>query len=394
MISRFLDKVAPRRLASNSETGYRRMLRWAALPVTNRRWAAPLAAIALGFGLFAGVAIGPGAAGTLATAPYQVIEMPSLLSNSGNGEEEAVEAEEEPAIAETGEASGGFGGEEEASSGFVAEVPLEGEETFEPAEEEQETPSQVAAPKEEEPVASEDQELAGTVVHVNAAAGSYTVAETGGVMSAIHAGKTPAAGTQVEVPIRSLANGTLAEAGKRHRTGSKKRATLAGIVTYVGADPAVPAYAVSNRGTSLLVHVAAEPSGTVPPLPALGAYATVTAGIDGAGLLWQQQLTSGGAPFTHSDFEGIVAAFEPETKHLLISADDRGESGQNLTFAVPAGIDASAFAVGGSVLASADIGADGSLTLTGLASDEHLKGAEDEAATQGDLVPEKPKGQE
>ena len=179
----------------------------------------------------------------------------------------------------------------------------------------------------------------------------------------------------------------------RRKTGSKKKATLAGIVTYVGADPAAPAYTVSNRGASLLIHVAPEASGAMPPLPALGAYATVTAGLDPAGLLWQQQLSGGGAPFTHADFEGIVAAVEPETAHLLISADDRGESGQNLTFTVPAGIDASKLAASDSVLASADIGADGSLTLTGLASDERLKGAEDEKATQGDLVPEKPKGQ-
>ena len=35
-------------------------LRWAALPIIDRRWTAPLSAIALGFGLFVGVAIGPG----------------------------------------------------------------------------------------------------------------------------------------------------------------------------------------------------------------------------------------------------------------------------------------------------------------------------------------------
>jgi hypothetical protein len=391
VIERIRDVLAPRRAVPSSPSGYRRLLRWAALPVTDRRWAAPLAAVALGFGLFAGVAIGPGAAGTLATGPYQLIEMPSLLADSG-GEEDAAETEEEaPPIAETGEASGGFGGEEASSSGLVAEVPFEEEETFEPAEEDT---SSKAKPEEEEPVASEDQELSGTVIHVNTAAGSYSVAETGGVMSAVHAGKLPAAGSAVEVPIRSLANGTLAEAGVRHRTGAKKRTTLAGIVTYVGADPAAPAYTVSNRGTSLLVHIQPEASGALPPLPALGAYATVTAGLDPAGLLWQQQLSGGGAPFTHADFEGIVAAVEPETAHLLISADDRAESGQNLTFSVPAGIDPSALAAGESVLASADIGADGSLTLTGLASDERLEGAEDEKATQGDLVPEKPKGQQ
>ena len=100
----------------------------------------------------------------------------------------------------------------------------------------------------------------------------------------------------------------------------------------------------------------------------------MTAGLDPAGLLWQQQQSGGGAPFTHADFEGIVAAVEPETAQLLISADDAARAGQDLTFTVPAGIDVSALAVGDSVLASADIGADGSLTLTGLASDERLRG--------------------
>jgi len=393
VIERIRDAVAPRRAAPSSPTGYRRVLHWAALPVTDRRWAAPLCAVALGFGLFAGVAIGPGAAGTLATSPYQLIEMPSLLADSGGGEEEVeVEEEEAPAIAETGGASGGFDSEEESSSGFVAEAPFEEEASSEPSEEE--SPGQAAKPEEEEPVTSEDQELAGTVVHVNPAAGSYTVAEEGGVMSAVHAGKLPAAGTEVEVPIRTLANGTLAEAGTRQKTGGRKRAELAGIVTYVGADPVAPAYTVSNRGTSLLVHVQPDPAGALPPLPALGAYATVTAGLDPAGALWQQQISGGGAPFTHADFEGIVAAVEPETTHLLVSADDVRESSKDLTFAVPAGIDIGSLVPGDSVLLSADIGADGALTLTGLAGDEHRKGAEDEKATQGDLVPDKPKGQE
>jgi hypothetical protein len=372
---------------------YRTLLRWAALPVTDRRWAAPLCAIALGFGLFAGVAIGPGAAGTLATAPFQVIEMPTVAGGSDEGEGEAAE---EPAVAAAPEPSGGFGGGEESSSFAPA---LE-EEAFEPAEEEPLEPvdegstTKGAAPKDEKHPEPETQELVGTVAHVNPAASSYTVAEAGGVMSAVHAGKLPAAGAQVEVPIRSLANGTLAEAGKRHRAGVKKRATLAGIVTYVNADPIAPAYSVSNRGTSLLVHVTPNASGATPPLPALGAYATVTAGLDPAGALWQQQLSGAGAPFTHADFEGIVAAVEPETARLLVSADDVRESGQDLSFAIPPEIDATALVPGDSVLLSADIGADGALTLTGLASDERLKGAEDEKATQGDLVPDKPKGQE
>lgn len=387
MIKRVLDAVAPRRAVS-AEKGYRRLLRWAALPVTNRRWAAPLAAVALGFGLFAGVAIGPGAAGTLATAPYQLIEMPS-----GGGNAEGGEGEEEVATspAPESEASGGF---EEESAAFTPVVPV-AEEPFEPTAEEEPAPIPQAAPEEEEESSQpEAEELVGTVVHVNKAAGSYTVAEAGGVMSAVHAGKLPAPGAKVEVPIRALANGTLGEAGKRKKTGSKARATLAGIVTFVASDPAALAYTLSNRGTSALIHVHPDPAGILPPLPVLGAYTSVVADLEAPGLLWQSSASGGGAPYTHADFEGIVAAFSPETLQLVVSADDRRESGQDLTFSVPAGIDASKVAAGESVLLGADIGADGSLTLTGLASDERLEGADDAKATQGDLVPEKPKGDE
>lgn len=426
MIERLRDALAPRRVV-DSETGYRRLLRWAALPVTDRRWAAPLTAVALGFGLFAGVAIGPGATGTLATAPYQLIEMPSLGGGADDGEDES------PPEAAAPQPGGSFGGgEEESPSTFTPIVPVE-----EPLETggEEESPSHHVA-EEKAPSQPEKQELAGTVVHVNPAASSYTVAETGGVMSAVHAGKLPPLGTAVEVPIKTLANGTLAEAGKRKKTGSKKGATLAGIVTFVDADPAAPAYTVSNKGTSLLVKVHPDPTGAAPLLPALGAYASVSVEIEALevppqepatvlpetaptseapaaptpscvpspaqepvavepkGVLWQSRISGGGAPFTHGDFEGIVTAVCLETAQTLISADDLREAGQDLIFVVPPEIDATELTVGDSVLAAADIAADGTLTLTGLASDERLKGADDQTATQGDLVPEKSKGQE
>ena len=69
--------------AGGSDTAVHRA---ASLAVTDRRWAAPLA-VALGFGLFLGVAIGPGAAGTLATGgPLIQVEVPS----SSGGSEEVV----------------------------------------------------------------------------------------------------------------------------------------------------------------------------------------------------------------------------------------------------------------------------------------------------------------
>ena len=53
-----------------------RVLRAFSLVVTDRRWAAPLSAMALGFGLFIGVAVGPDAAGSLAGSPL-IVELPA-----------------------------------------------------------------------------------------------------------------------------------------------------------------------------------------------------------------------------------------------------------------------------------------------------------------------------
>jgi hypothetical protein len=460
VIQRLLDKLAPRKAARGSDTGHRRLLRWAALPVTDRRWAAPLSAVALGFGLFAGVAIGPGASGTFAGGVPQVIEIPGFGASSDNGEEES----EEPASAEAPAPQGESGGEE---STFA---PLATEAGFEVPEEEAEAPPAAGpAPEEKEPSAPGKEELAGTVVHVNAAAGSYTVAESGGVMSAVHTGKLPQAGTQVKVPIEALANGTLSEAGKRVESGKRRRATLAGIVTAVDATPSAPSYVVSNRGSSVPIHVHPDPSGTVPALPVLGAYASIAveietraaasaskagpqasasagepplaeppapqppetkpppaepippesaptqpaapaptavlpaapapscapdpahppAAIESRSVLWQRRASGGGTPFTHGDFAGIVTAICPATGQLAISADDVRESGRDLTFAVSPGLDLSKLEYGQSILVSADIAADAALTLKGLASDEHRKGADDIKAIQGDLAPAK-----
>ena len=439
MIDRLRDALAPRREAPVADRGYRRLLRWAALPVTDRRWAAPLAAAALGFGLFAGVAIGPGASGTLATAPFQLIEELQVAA-SGGGQE--VEEGKSTGLAGGPSPEEGLG-EEEGLPSLAPVVPEE--ESLEEGDGESEPVGQ--APEDEKAAQEPDeQKLAGAVVYVNAAASSYTVVEAGGVMSAVHAAKLPVVGSEVEVPIETLANGTLAEAGKRRKTGTAKRATLAGIVTHIEADSLAPAYTVSNKGSSVRVAVHPDPAAALPPLPELGAYASVTVNVEPLkpaaastsadaesdpvasqeagptyepapvvpvplpppaadcapdpvlpapqaprGTLWQSQISGGGAPFTHADFAGIVTAICAAASQLLVSADGIREGGEDLRFAVPATIDTSKLGVGDSVLASADIAADGSLTLTGLASDERRKGADDAKLAQGDLAVKKPK---
>jgi hypothetical protein len=430
---RLRDIVAPVRPAG-SVTGYRRILRWAALPVTNRRWAAPLCALALGFGLFAGVAIGPGTSGSLATGAPSVIEIPSLLSSDEGAAEEG--SEEEAESGGFAESSGGSGGGEEASA-FPSEasssefIPsfseVESPESPEPSES---TPGpKETSPKAEAEPEEETQPVSGVVVHANPAAGSYTVAESGGLLNAVHAAKLPVPGAQVSVPVRTLANGTFAEAGQRKQTGRKPQTSLAGIVTFVDAAPAAPAYTVSKRGVSALVHVHPDPTGAPAALPQLGAYATVAVDIEKAppasqaaappatevappatpptctpdpakpppatpapvALLWQRQLDADGAPFASSDFEGVVMAVCPAEGTLLLSADDLRESGKDLLFAVPKSIDTGKLVAGDSVAATAAIEAGGALNLTGLASDERTKGADDTATAQGDLVSHQPK---
>lgn len=422
MRKRLLDLVAPVRPA-RGDRGYRRILRWAALPVTDRRWAAPLCAAALGFGLFAGVAIGPGASGSFATGASPVIELPGLLADSGGDDRESGAGE-----SGAGEALAG-GGSEESAEPFAEEAALPEEAFAEeeaPAEEapaaappDKEAPDDAPAP--EEPA----QTIAGLVVHANPAAGSYTLAEAGGLLSAVHAAKLPAPGTKVSVPVRTLANGTFAEDGKRKQSGKRTSASIAGIVTFVDPDPAAPAYTVSKRGVSMLIRVRPDPAGATPVLPQIGAYATVSVEIEKAqpgapppppqapapdpapacapdptqpltvpaptAILWQQTLDADGAPFASSDFAGVIAAICPEEAKLAFSGDDLRQSGEDIVFEVPSSIDLAGLEVGDSAAATAAIEADGTLRLTGLASDERTKGADDAKAAQGDLASQTPR---
>jgi hypothetical protein len=421
--------------------GYRRLLRCAALPITDRRWAAPLSAVALGFGLFVGVAIGPGAAGTFGTGAAQIIEIPG-----SGGEAASVEGDKENRSQATAGAGDGhsasLGSSPSTGTASSSFIPLGEPETLGSGEgTEASAPKDKSSPPEKTPE-PEKEAITGVVVHANSAAGSYAVAEPGGALTAIHAPTAPQLGTKVEVPIRPLANGTLAEAGTRTRLGRQMRAQLSGIVTYVDPTPAAPAYTVSKRGVSLLVHVHPDPAGLAPTLPVVGAFASVEVDIEelqpadlaalsdtpassdeqaaseGASatstsaeplaatppscapdptqpplppieppaVLWQRNIDAEGAPFTYSDFEGIVIAVCPEEGKLRVSADDIRESGEDLLFDVPPKIDMTRLRVGDSILASATIAADGALSLTGLASDERTKGADDLETAQGDLA--------
>lgn len=400
---------------------YESVMRALARVVTDRRWAAPLSAMALGFGLFLGVAIGPGTDGSLATRAGQIV---------------AVSLAEPEREMEAGGSEGGGGASpprsEPAAEPFEAEAAFEPEpfEEFVPAAPSPEPEAEPAAPPpepdaEEEGGEGESVEVKGAVVRANPAAGSYTVATGAGELISIHAPKLPALGAKLEVEATPLPNSTFLEQ-RRSSGGSATGASLSGVVTHVDADPAEPAYTVSGRGSSILVHVDPAPA---PELPVPGAYVKVGVRIEPmsppappapepvpppplpaaepmpyvpapacvadsalrppprpAKVLTQSSIEAEPEPATYFDLAGIVSAICPESGELLLSADDLRESGADISLLVPAEFKLAKLKVGDSFLATATLGEDGLLTLAGLASDEGSKGAEDVNSAQGDLA--------
>jgi hypothetical protein len=414
------------------------VLSWASLPVTDRRWTAPLSATAVGMGLFIGVAMGPGIGATVGAA-QQVIEMPATADTGG------------------GEGTGGGDAGPPALQSPVGNTPAPPA-SPPPAPTPSTTPPVVAAPpppattpaettpttttpddtEETPPPDDTEEELVfkGTVMHVNESAGSFVLTTAKGQMNAIHAKKLPKPGTKLEVPVRELANGTYAEDGKEKRSGSAKKVKFEGLVTY--SDPTSGAYTVSRKGASVLVH--ADPATEPPPAPPeVGAQVTVSGEIGpppveppppttetppvtepppttpeppppttpsagraapttGCGVAPEAPEAAAtivtGVSFTvdieflgYSDFEGIVQGVCADSGELILSADDLRESAADLTLPVEpeAGLDLAVVEPGDVVDASAVIDQEtGDLSLTGISSDAGIKGADDADLTQGD----------
>jgi hypothetical protein len=400
-------------------------MRWAELVVTDRRWAAPLAAMALGFGLFVGVALGPGSEGSSAT-PATLVQVPATADEEGGTGDGG---------AGGGAQQGGGGGSIPGGDGGPSAPPLDGTPIVPappvvpvtptappPAEEPEETAPPPADDPVEDPAEDEEdgQELAGTVAHVNAAASSYALVAPGELLYAVHAKRLPDPGTKLTVPVRELANGTYAEDGKPDADGNAGSVRFAGVVTFVDTDPTAPAYSVSRLGASVLVHVRPTADGTLPKLPELGAFASVSAELEPpptaepppeppppappvAGCqatpddprleaprpekyLWETKAEVDSEPFDYADLAGILTAICPDSGQLAISADDIRASEADLVLAVPDEIDLGGFEVGDSVAATANIAEDGSLELAGLAGDERIDGADDPDLLRGDLA--------
>lgn len=373
-----------RRATSSLQGVVNAMARGASLIVTDRRWGVTLSAAALGFGLFVGVAIGPGAAGTFAE-PQQLIALPSFGGDDGEGEVEAAAGASPESLAGSGSPLASSG--ESSSLESLPPVAPLASESSEPLPPEEAASEPKAPPAEKEAEAEpETTALAGTVVHANPAAGSYTLAIQAGELVPVHAAKLPRPGSKLSIEALQLANGTFAEEGPLKRKGRTAKAILRGVVTFVDADPLSPGYTISGRGASLFIGVPPDATGALPSLPTVGSYVTVGVAIEGGATLVEQEIeVEPGEPTTYLDLAGIYAGLNSETGQLLLSADDTRTSEQDLALAVPTKFDTQALVQGDSLLVTATVEEDGSLALAGLASDERRRGADDSRSARGDL---------
>ena len=394
-------------------------LRWAALPIVDRRWTVPMAAVALGFGLFVGVAIGPGTEGTLGTSAPMLVKVPAPDSQAPG------------AVASAAAHAGGGKGGGDVSG---ANNPLPAAPTPSASSEASLTPSTgstgstplypsapsyptypttgatgIGTDASATTQTALGTVLSGTVVHLNPKAASYTIAAEDKRLLAIHSDRLPDPGDQVSVAARSLANGTYDEEGDRDRNGNRRIVRFTGTVS--DRDPASREYTVSAAGVSLLVQGPAngappsrgdrvEVQGLIvpgpdksepapepkhgcgqpprPPRPAESSLRQLDVTVT-------DTATPGAEARDASDFEGIVQGVCRNDRELILSADDVRESGADLTLDVPSEISMGKLEPGQVLRLAGVIHDNGSYEVKGLASDERAKGADDEKLIRGEL---------
>lgn len=384
-------------------------LRWAALPIIDRRWTVPMSALALGFGLFVGVAIGPGTQGSFGDSPPVVVRVALPAT-------ETASVDPQPA-GDAGGAAGAANPDAGSSSiprGGPSQIPAAPgpsapTPSFTPT-----TPITPITPVPTTPIPTTpttptdgtDQgadglvrTLTGTVVHINPVAASYAIASDGRLL-AIHSHRPPAVGDVVEVKTRPLANGTYGENGNRSSDGERGSAEFTGTVSF--RDPATGIYSVSAPGVSLLVR-----GGQRPP-PDVGDQVDVRArfadrpeelpvtppGHDGCGAppaapkppkvaLEQVQLdVTDSQRAASTDLEGVVEGVCRESRRLILSADDVRESGQDIQVALPDSFRLADLANGQALKLSASIAAGGAFTAQSLAPDDDGSTADDPDLSQ------------
>jgi hypothetical protein len=366
------------------------------------------AVLALGFGVVLGTAISPNLAGIVAAPSPPVVaeappETPPTAPSGGSGGSPAPAAAAPAATVASTTPSGSSGGGGGGGGGHKKK------------KQKKQKPAPIT--------------FSGTVIRANPVAQSYTVSSSGGLI-AIHADTLPKVGDQVESEVRKLNNGTYAEDGARNPVGTADQASFQGTVTYCAdlEHPTTPCstptpddhfvYAVSSLGATVLVSA---PSPTQGPLPPVGSQVQVGVHIGSAAFSqidpespddWtdypapcdpvsSEQNGVPAAPTTATELTQTSLTVNPVRQSallqavvqesncpngLVLSADDVREAGRDLpALSVPVNIDQSRSTRGQAVQVAVDI-AGGSLTLTGITSDQGAAGADDATQGQGTLT--------
>lgn len=226
--------------------------------------------------------------------------------------------------------------------------------------------------------------LRGTVVHRNARAHSFTIANRAGRLFAVHASHSPSVGSIVRISARRLRNGTWAL--RQARVVARRRAArtrLRGVVTYV--DRRDGSFTLSAIGVSMLVRTGAAGRARIADaLPAVGDVVSATGVVDDQGELDAQSVQVEGVDSQGIDLEGTVLAVDATAGTITVSSTDDDRTSGSLTVTVPSSMDISLFSVGEEVELNVAIASDGSYVLLGSASDQGSQGAQSQSQEQGD----------
>jgi hypothetical protein len=224
----------------------------------------------------------------------------------------------------------------------------------------------------------------GTVVHRNARAGSFVVADRAGHLYAIHAARSPRVGSTVAVSTRRLHNGTYAARWTRtlgyHRNA---RVRLHGIVSYV--DRRHGTFTLSAPGVSMLVRTRSGHSARIADAPPpVGTIVTATGNVDDQGELNDDTVQTDGQDNGGFDLEGTILAVDTTGRKITVSSTDDDQTANSIVVSVPSTLDISMFSVGEEVELTVTQQPDGTFILTGSASDQGQQGADDQGEQQGD----------
>lgn len=219
------------------------------------------------------------------------------------------------------------------------------------------------------------QTLRGTVVHRNARAHSFVIANAHGMMAAVHSRRALKPGRVVSVNARRLRNGTFALRSARV-LGRSSHARIRGTVTFAKRGE----FVVSDTGTSVLVKDTSGSSQT----PPVGTNVQVDGTIDDQGDIQEQDVQQTGNASGNMKLEGTVLSVDQTARTLSISADDDNQSGSALTVDVPQTFDITQFSANQEVELLVTPNSDGTFTLVSSSEDNNSGDANNQSKQQGD----------